>query len=82
MKSAESQISEAESAFQAFVGFRTRLDENLPKRGPEWNPEVVESLSPTISKLIDVSGNRLPLTLKTLTRPPTAALAHWSAYVI
>jgi methyl-accepting chemotaxis protein len=76
MKSAESKISEAESAFQGFVGFRTRLDENLPKRGSERSPEVVESFSPTITKLIDVSGNRLRLTLETLTRPPTAALTQ------
>lgn len=76
MKSAESKISEAESAFQGFVGFRTRLDENLPKRGPERNPEVVENFSPTITKLIDVSGNKLRLTLETLTRPPTAALTQ------
>ena len=41
MKSAESKISEAESAFQGFVGFRTRLDENLPKRGSERSPDVV-----------------------------------------
>jgi methyl-accepting chemotaxis protein len=76
MKSAESKISEAESAFQGFVGFRTRLDENLPKRGSERSPDVVESFSPTITKLIDVSGNRLRLTLETLTRPPTAALTQ------
>lgn len=76
MKSAEAQISEAESTFQGFVGFRMRLDENLPKRGSERNPEVVESFSPTITKLIDVSGNRLRLTMETLNRPPTAALAQ------
>src|SRR6478752_2774084 len=76
MKSAGSKISEAESAFQGFVGFRTRLDENLPKRGSERSPDVVESFSPTITKLIDVSGNRLRLTLETLTRPPTAALTQ------
>ncbi|MCB1393306.1 MULTISPECIES: methyl-accepting chemotaxis protein [unclassified Nitrobacter] len=76
MKSAQSQVSEAENALQAFVGFRTRLDENLPKRGADRNPEIVESFAPTITKLIDVSGNRLRLTLETLTRPPTAALTQ------
>lgn len=76
MKSAESRISEAESAFQAFVGFRTRLDENLARRGSERSPEVVESFAPTITKLIEVSGNTLRLTLETLTRPPTATLTQ------
>jgi methyl-accepting chemotaxis protein len=76
MKSAQAQISEAESTFQAFVGFRARLDENLPKRGAERSPDVVDGFSPAITKLIDISGNRLRLTLETLTRPPTAALAQ------
>ena len=76
MKSAETQMSDAESTFQGFVGFRSRLDENLPKRGSERNADVVEGFSPTITKLIDVSGNKLRLTLETLTTPPTPALAQ------
>ncbi|GAB1716909.1 MAG: methyl-accepting chemotaxis sensory transducer [Nitrobacter sp.] len=76
MKSAETQISDAESTFQSFVGFRTRLDENLPKRGSERSPDVVEGFSPAITKLIDVSGNKLRLTLETLSRPPSAALTQ------
>jgi methyl-accepting chemotaxis protein len=76
MKPAEAQISEAEAAFQAFIGFRSRLDQNLPKHGSEREPAVVEGFSPSITKLIDVSGNSLRLTLETVTRAPTAALGQ------
>ena len=76
MKPAEAQISEAEAAFQAFLGFRSRLDQNLPKHGAEREPAVVEGFSPSITKLIDVSGNSLRLTLETVTRAPTAALGQ------
>ena len=76
MKPAEAQISEAEAAFQSFLGFRSRLDQNLPKHGSEREPSVVDGFSPAITKLIDVSGNSLRLTLETVTRAPTAALGQ------
>jgi methyl-accepting chemotaxis protein len=76
MKAAEKQITEAESTFQAFEALRSRVDENLAKPGSERTSEVVQAFAPAITNLIEVAGNKLRLTLETLTSPPTVALSH------
>ncbi len=76
MKAAERQVAEAESAFQAFEAFRSKLDDNLGKPGSGRASEVVEGFSPAITNLIELAANRLRLTLETLTNPPTVALTQ------
>jgi methyl-accepting chemotaxis protein len=76
MKAAEKHITEAESAFQAFEVFRSKLDENLAKPGSERASEIVQAFAPAITNLIEIAGNKLRLTLETLTSPPTVALSH------
>ena len=76
MKAAEKQIAEAESAFQAFEALRIKVDENLAKPGSGRTKEVVQAFAPAITDLIEVAGNKLRLTLETLTSPPTVALSH------
>ncbi len=76
MKAAEKQVAEAESAFQAFEAFRSRVDDNLAKPGSGRASEVVEGFSPAITNLIELAANRLRLTLETLTNPPTVALTQ------
>jgi methyl-accepting chemotaxis protein len=76
MKAAEKHIDAAESAFQKFESFRSKVDENLAKPGTGRVPEVVESLVPTITNLIDLAAVKLRLTMETLTTPPTAALSQ------
>src|SRR5215208_2905340 len=76
MQAAERQITEAESAFQAFEALRIKVDENLAKPGAARTSEVVQAFAPAITDLIEVAGNKIRLTLETLTSPPTAALSH------
>jgi methyl-accepting chemotaxis protein len=76
MANAGKPIAEAESAFHAFETFRGKLDDNLPRRGADRAPDVVDGFSPAITNLIDVSANKLRITLETLTSPPTAALTQ------
>ena len=76
MKAAEKQITEAESAFQAFEAFRSRVDDNLAKPGSGRTSEVVEGFAPAITNLIEVAANKLRQTMETLTSPPTVALTQ------
>ena len=76
MKAAEKQVAEAESAFQAFEAFRSRVDDNLAKPGSGRASEVMEGFSPAITNMIELAANRLRLTLETLTNPPTVALTQ------
>src|SRR5215212_5767804 len=76
MQAAERQITEAESAFQAFEALRIKVDENLSKPGSARTSEVVQAFAPAITDLIEIAGNKIRLTLETLTSPPTAALSH------
>ena len=76
LASADKRIADAESTFAAFEAFRGKLDQNLPKRGVERSPDVVENFSPAITNLIDVSANKVRITLETLTSPPTAFLTQ------
>ena len=76
MKAAEKDIVEAESAFQAFETFRSKVDDNLAKPGSGRTTEVVEGFAPAITNLIEVAANKLRLTLETLTSPPTVALTQ------
>src|ERR1700716_247333 len=76
MKPVERQIEAAESADRKFESFRSKVDENLAKPGTGRVPEVMESLVPTITNLIDLAAVKLRLTMETLTTPPTAALSQ------
>src|SRR5215210_2943420 len=76
MKAAEKQITDAENAFRAFEALRIKVDENLAKPGSARTSEVVQAFAPAITDLIEVAGNKMRLTLETLTSPPTAALSH------
>jgi methyl-accepting chemotaxis protein len=76
MKPAGKRITDAEDALRAFEAFRDKVDQNLPKRGSERAPDIVENFVPAITNLIDVSANRLRFTLETLTSPPTAGLSQ------
>ncbi|MGW1424046.1 methyl-accepting chemotaxis protein [Bradyrhizobium manausense] len=76
MKVAEQRIAEAERALQDFERLRRKIDAALAKPGPERDPEVVKAVVPSITELIEVSANRLRLTLETLTSSPSAAMAR------
>jgi methyl-accepting chemotaxis protein len=76
MSGAGERITDAENTFRAFEAFRVKLDQDIPKSGSERSRDVVENFSPNITKLIDVSANKVRITLETLTSPPTAALAQ------
>lgn len=76
MKGVQKSVADAEQALQAFDRFRREVDANLAKPGSERSPEVVERFATDITNLIDVGGNRLRLTLETMTTPPTAALSQ------
>jgi methyl-accepting chemotaxis protein len=76
MTVAEKQITEAESAFQTFEAFRSRVDENLAKSGAGRTPEFVDGFVPTITNLIEVAAIKLRLTLETLAIAPTATLSQ------
>jgi methyl-accepting chemotaxis protein len=76
MREARQRIVEAEDTFRAVEAFRGKVDENLAKSAAQRDGDVVEKVVPTLTNLIDVSSNRLRLTLETLTSPPTAGLAR------
>ena len=76
MKAGEKDIADAERAFREFISFRAKVDENLAKPGVERTPEIVQGFAPAITNLILVAGNRVRLTLETLSRPPSARLAQ------
>jgi methyl-accepting chemotaxis protein len=76
MKAGDKDIADAERVFREFEAFRTKLDENLARPGAERTPEIVQGLFPALTNLISVAGSRLRLTLETLTRPPSVALAQ------
>jgi methyl-accepting chemotaxis protein len=76
MKAGEKDIADAERAFREFEAFRAKVDENLAKPGAERAPEIVQGFFPALTNLILVAGNRLRLTLETLTSPPSVALAQ------
>ena len=76
MKAGEKDIADAERVFREFEAFRAKVDENLAKPGAERTPEIVQGFFPALTSLISVAGNRLRLTLETLTRPPSVTLAQ------
>jgi len=76
MKAGEKDIADAERVFREVEAFRAKVDENLAKPGAERTPEIVQGFFPALTNLILVAGNRLRLTLETLTRPPSVTLAQ------
>jgi methyl-accepting chemotaxis protein len=76
MKAGEKDIADAQRVFREFEAFRAKVDENLAKPGAERTPEIVQSFFPALTNLILVAGNKLRLTLETLNRPPSVALAQ------
>jgi len=80
MKAAETNIVEAESAVRAFEGFRRKVDESLQRPRSERPSEIVDGFAADITNLIDVAGNRLRLSLETLTVPPSASLVQLVGY--
>ena len=80
MKGAETQIVEAEKAVRAVEAFRSKVDDNLGKPESERSSEVVESLAPTLTNLIEKAANKLRQTMETLNTPPTASLSQLVGY--
>ena len=76
MKAAEKDVADAERIFREFEAFRAKVDENLARPGAERTPEIVQGFAPAITNLILLAGNRLRLTLETLSRSPSATLAQ------
>jgi methyl-accepting chemotaxis protein len=76
MKAGEKDIADAQRVFREFEAFRAKVDENLAKPGAERTPEIVHGFFPGLTNLILVAGNKLRLTLETLNRPPSVALAQ------
>jgi hypothetical protein len=76
MKAGEKDIADAERTFREFISFRAKVDANLAKPGAERAPEIVQGFAAAITNLILVAGNRLRITLETLTSPPSAQLAQ------
>jgi methyl-accepting chemotaxis protein len=76
MATAGARISDAENTFRTFETFRSKLDEDLPKRGVDRSRDVVDNFSPAITNLIDVSASKTRITLETLASPPTATLTQ------
>jgi methyl-accepting chemotaxis protein len=76
MKAAESRVADAESTFQKFESFRIKADEDLGKPGTARAPEVVDSLVPAITNLIEVASIKLRVAMEMLTTPPSAALSQ------
>ncbi|HEY0852140.1 MAG TPA: methyl-accepting chemotaxis protein [Bradyrhizobium sp.] len=80
MKGAETKVADAEKAVQAFVAFRSNVDQSLGKPATERPSNVIEGFFPEITGLIEVAGNKLRLTLETLTSPPTTTLSQLATY--
>jgi len=80
MKAAETKVVDAERAVQAFETFRSKVDQSLGKPAAERSPEVVERFFSEITGLIEVAGNKLRLTLETLTSPPATTLSQLVTY--
>jgi methyl-accepting chemotaxis protein len=76
MKAGEKDIADAQRVFREFEAFRAKVDENLAKPGAERTPEIVQGFFPGLTNLILVAGNKLRLTLETLNRPSSVALAQ------
>ncbi|WP_369725824.1 methyl-accepting chemotaxis protein [Bradyrhizobium sp. LLZ17] len=76
MAAGQKQITEAQTRFEALRLLRETVDGNLSHPRGERASDVVDGFVPAITDAIDVAGNRLRLTLETLTSPPVAKLAQ------
>ncbi len=72
----QSQIAEAQAKFDSLRRLRENAVTNLSRPRSERLPEVVDGFAPAITEVIEISSNRLRLTLETLTSPPAAKLAQ------
>jgi len=75
MRGAQQAIADASRALSELQTLRQKIAAEMAKPLGERHVEVIDSVVPTFSALIDKT-NRLRLTLETLTRPPAAQLVQ------